>query len=53
MKTGRMKGQAFVTFPTAEIASEGLKLVHRVVLGEKPVIAVRLIMYFGDYILSV
>ncbi|KAG7386410.1 phosphatidate cytidylyltransferase [Phytophthora pseudosyringae] len=35
---GRMKCQAFVTFPTADLASSALLHVHGVVLKDKPVI---------------
>jgi RNA recognition motif-containing protein len=36
-----MKCQAFVTFPTADLASSALLQVHGVVLREKPLIVVR------------
>ncbi|GMF10987.1 unnamed protein product [Phytophthora lilii] len=38
---GRMKCQAFVTYPTVELASCALKEVHGVVLKDKPLIVVR------------
>jgi len=34
--SGKMKGQAFVTFPTVEQASRALGETHGVKLGEKP-----------------
>ncbi|XP_065884378.1 RNA-binding protein 41-like isoform X2 [Dysidea avara] len=36
--TGRMKGQAFVKFPTVQLATEALQLIHGYVMRERPVI---------------
>jgi len=38
MKEGRMKGQAFVTFPNEDIAEKALRTVHGYVLQEKPMV---------------
>ncbi|KUF82299.1 RNA-binding protein 40 [Phytophthora nicotianae] len=38
---GRMKCQAFVTYPTVDLASSALLRVHGVVLKDKPLIVVR------------
>lgn len=46
MKEGRMKGQAFVTFPTKELAGTALRNVHGYVLHEKPMIVVRVSQCF-------
>jgi RNA recognition motif-containing protein len=40
MKEGRMKDQAFITFPTCEWAQLALKEVHGYQLQEKPLIIV-------------
>ena len=40
MKEGRMKGQAFVTFPSNELAAKAMSLLHGYVLHEKPMIIV-------------
>ncbi|POM66523.1 hypothetical protein PHPALM_17611 [Phytophthora palmivora] len=37
---GRMKCQAFVSFPTIDLASTALRHVHGVVLKDKPVVVV-------------
>ncbi|KAG7386471.1 phosphatidate cytidylyltransferase [Phytophthora boehmeriae] len=39
--TGRMKCQAFVKYPTVDLASNALHQVHGVVLKDKPLIVVR------------
>mmetsp|Transcript_41294 Transcript_41294/g.78944 ORF Transcript_41294/g.78944 Transcript_41294/m.78944 type:complete len:478 (+) Transcript_41294:159-1592(+) len=38
MQEGRMKGQAFATFPSVQLAQLGMETAHRVVLKGKPVI---------------
>ncbi|XP_066914778.1 RNA-binding region-containing protein 3-like isoform X2 [Clytia hemisphaerica] len=38
MKEGRMKGQAFVTFPNENIAEKALRQVHGYILQEKPLV---------------
>jgi len=38
MKEGRMKGQAFVTFPNENIAEKALIQVHGYILQEKPLV---------------
>ncbi|KAL6660148.1 hypothetical protein ACP70R_002270 [Stipagrostis hirtigluma subsp. patula] len=38
MQEGRMRGQAFVTFPTVELAQRALNLVHGYVFKGKPMI---------------
>jgi len=38
MKEGRMKGQAFVTFPSSDVAFKALKSLHGYVLHEKPLL---------------
>ncbi|KAL6902216.1 hypothetical protein ACP4OV_005092 [Aristida adscensionis] len=38
MQEGRMRGQAFVTFPTVELAQRALNLVHGYVFKGKPII---------------
>uniref|UniRef100_A0A0A8XND1 Similar to Os03g0326600 n=1 Tax=Arundo donax TaxID=35708 RepID=A0A0A8XND1_ARUDO len=38
MQEGRMRGQAFVTFPTVELAQHALNLVHGYVFKGKPMI---------------
>ncbi|KAK7072810.1 RNA-binding region-containing protein 3 [Halocaridina rubra] len=38
MKEGRMKGQAFVTFPSSESASEALKDTNGYILNDKPMV---------------
>ncbi|XP_039829844.1 U11/U12 small nuclear ribonucleoprotein 65 kDa protein-like isoform X2 [Panicum virgatum] len=38
MQEGRMRGQAFVTFPTVELAQEALNLAHGYVFKGKPMI---------------
>lgn len=38
---GRMKGQAFVTFPSVELAREALVTVNGYLLKEKPIVIVR------------
>lgn len=38
MTKGRMRGQAFITFPTIEVAQQALKAVHGFVVNEKPMI---------------
>lgn len=38
MKEGRMKGQAFVTFPNENIAEKALKCVHGYILQDKPMV---------------
>ena len=38
--TGRMKGQAFVTFPSIESAREALVTVNGYILNEKPIVVV-------------
>lgn len=38
MKEGRMKGQAFVTFPNENIAEKALRCVHGYILQEKPMV---------------
>mmetsp|Transcript_37466 Transcript_37466/g.70324 ORF Transcript_37466/g.70324 Transcript_37466/m.70324 type:complete len:345 (-) Transcript_37466:368-1402(-) len=42
LQTGRMRGQAFVTFPTVREASAARELIHGFVLHGRPVLA-----YFG------
>lgn len=37
---GRMKGQAFITFPSVELAREALTTVNGYLLKEKPVVIV-------------
>ena len=38
---GRMKGQAFVTFPSVELAREALTTVNGYLLKDKPIVVVR------------
>ncbi|KAI9906011.1 hypothetical protein PsorP6_014427 [Peronosclerospora sorghi] len=38
---GRMKGQAFIKYPTAQLASNALVQVHGVMLKKKPLVIVR------------
>lgn len=38
LMTGRMKGQAFVTFPSVEKATEALELINGYILRKKPMI---------------
>ncbi|KAE8610881.1 hypothetical protein XENTR_v10012271 [Xenopus tropicalis] len=38
MKEGRMKGQAFIGFPTEDVAAQALKHVHGYVLHDKPMV---------------
>ncbi|OCT85273.1 RNA-binding region-containing protein 3 [Xenopus laevis] len=38
MKEGRMKGQAFIGFPTENVAAQALKHVHGYVLHDKPMV---------------
>ncbi|XP_065071183.1 RNA-binding region-containing protein 3-like [Rhopilema esculentum] len=38
MKEGRMKGQAFVTFPTDEVALKALRCLHGYVLHDRPML---------------
>ncbi|KAH9085311.1 hypothetical protein Ae201684P_005021 [Aphanomyces euteiches] len=38
---GRLKGQAFIEFPSIELATMALRLVHGVVLDEKPLLCFR------------
>lgn len=38
MQEGRMKGQAFITFPSSELAEKALKLTHGYLLHSKPMI---------------
>lgn len=38
MKEGRMKGQAFVTFPTEDIAEKALRHAHGYILQDKPMV---------------
>ena len=45
MKTGRMKGQAFVTFSTEEEASEALHELNGYVLHSKPLVVVSFPIY--------
>uniref|UniRef100_A0A1B8XT91 RNA-binding region-containing protein 3 n=1 Tax=Xenopus tropicalis TaxID=8364 RepID=A0A1B8XT91_XENTR len=40
MKEGRMKGQAFIGFPTEDVAAQALKHVHGYVLHDKPMVIV-------------
>lgn len=37
---GRMKGQAFVTFPSQSLAGDGLSLVNGFVMRDKPLVVV-------------
>ena len=57
MKEGRMKGQAFVTFPTDEVALKALRCLHGYVLHDRPMLIVSFLslLYFTSavrYILS-
>eukprot|EP01027_Heterolobosea_sp_BB2_P008592 GEZU01012745.1.p1 GENE.GEZU01012745.1~~GEZU01012745.1.p1 ORF type:complete len:160 (-),score=49.61 GEZU01012745.1:88-531(-) len=38
MKEGRLKGQAFVTFPSVELAQQALRETHGFMLHDKPMI---------------
>lgn len=38
MKEGRMKGQAFITFPTEKIAKEALEITNGLIIIDKPII---------------
>ena len=38
MKEGRMKGQAFVTFPNENVAEKALKCAHGYILQDKPMV---------------
>lgn len=38
MKEGRMKGQAFITFPKVKQASEALEDVNGYILNDKPMV---------------
>lgn len=40
MKEGRMKGQAFVTFPSEKQASEALTDTNGYILNDKPMVVV-------------
>jgi len=40
MKSGRMKGQAFITFPDESIAQKALKQTNGYLLREKPIVVV-------------
>lgn len=40
MKEGRMKGQAFVTFPSVKQASEALEDTNGFILKDKPMVVV-------------
>ena len=48
--TGRMKGQAFVTFPTIESSREALVTVNGYIIKEKPIVVVRYFYYLLMYI---
>ena len=49
MKEGRMKGQAFVTFPSNELAAKAMSLLHGYILHEKPVIIVSSLSYLVKF----
>jgi RNA recognition motif-containing protein len=38
--SGRMKGQAFVTFPTVDLARDALTTVNGYIFKEKPIVVV-------------
>ena len=38
MQQGRMKGQAFVTFPTPQVAEEARALTNGYILNDKPMV---------------
>ena len=42
---GRMRGQAFITFPSVELAREALVTVNGYLLKEKPIVIVRGVLY--------
>ena len=48
--TGRMKGQAFVTFPSVELAREALNTLNGYIFKEKPIVVV--IFRFSMFITS-
>ena len=43
---GRMRGQAFITFPSVELAREALVTVNGYLLKEKPIVIVREVLCF-------
>ena len=45
MKDGKMKGQAFVSFPNEKSAENALKETNRYILFEKPLVVVSVILH--------
>ena len=45
MKDGKMKGQAFVSFPNEKSAEKALKETNRYILFEKPLVVVSLFLH--------
>ena len=52
MKEGRMKGQAFVTFPTDRAAERALDQTHGFVLHDRPMITVIRLFFVLSFLSS-
>lgn len=44
--SGRMRGQAFLKFPTVELAKKALEKTNAVLMDEKPIVVVRIFAYY-------
>lgn len=49
MKEGRMRGQAFIKFPTVEQATQALNELHGYILHDKPMVIVSYCHYHHHY----